>query len=892
MPSAVPAGQFWRRGLLLLLALAVAVYGCGRLWSARQNIPQTERTPEGQLSVANYYAKLGNWDMAGPMFYRLQTEFADIGDSRNALYAHVSALEAGMETANLDKLSDELANTLAHPEVQRDLGLKQRCLEVKGNVDLNRDGVSARPVFEELESVAALRHDDDVVSRASGDLGIISFLEGNSTEATKRVLIALFHAYMSGDVGAQIRFLSLLGQGMVENHGSFAGLVALDRALSIARSTAGAGFPKIAMSGRASALTQLGRFSEAEQTVNLGLNYAREHHYLGYQVDMLAAAGQLARAEGKTNSAISFYLQAATLARQIHFSRGLAEVDAQLASLYELAGNLSEAEVFSRECVQVHRELGEIYELPHHLAIEANIQAAAGNGTAAEHTFEVAEQIVGTMLTNTPSTSVKRAVISAMSELFVSHFELAVRRGELAKAYGIIEEARGRVTADRLWAENGGQVPTRKPAEITSAEKKLALLQIQLLDATKEVDRVAISNSIADVENELAIPDHQPIENAPWERPSLLDLQKLIGPDELLAEYVLGDGASYCLMITATHVEAVRLPAKKVLKPLIEHFLEAVRKGGEARSEGHALYAAIAKPVLKDRAISKLVVIPDGLLYRLPFAALTNDSGQYLIESNSITYAPSGTVFALLRSRVAAVPRVLLAVGGVDYQAGLRTDMAGLFRGVTELRRDMLRDLPGTEDELREVQFELKDVNSVVLTRDQATETNFKHDANGPVAVMHLALHAIADTEHPDRAALIFKPDPKSGEDGLLQVREIQKLSIAGTGLVTLSACDTGVGPVAGEEGISSIVYAFLYAGAHSAVASYWETEDTASANLMRVFYRELDAGSSKADALREAQLQLLRSNSDMREPFYWAAFNLVGEGSDGISRRNVNDRG
>ena len=155
-----------------------------------------------------------------------------------------------------------------------------------------------------------------------------------------------------------------------------------------------------------------------------------------------------------------------------------------------------------------------------------------------------------------------------------------------------------------------------------------------------------------------------------------------------------------------------------------------------------------------------------------------------------------------------------------------------------------------------------------------------------------LALHAIADTEHPDRAALIFKPDLKSGEDGLLQVREIQKLPIAGTGLVTLSACDTGVGPVAGEEGISSIVYAFLYAGAHSAVASYWEIEDTATANLMRVFYRELDAGRSKADALREAQLQLLRSNSEMREPFYWAAFDLVGEGSDGISRRNVDDRG
>jgi CHAT domain-containing protein len=157
---------------------------------------------------------------------------------------------------------------------------------------------------------------------------------------------------------------------------------------------------------------------------------------------------------------------------------------------------------------------------------------------------------------------------------------------------------------------------------------------------------------------------------------------------------------------------------------------------------------------------------------------------------------------------------------------------------------------------------------------------------------MHLALHAIADTEHPERAALIFTPDVKSGEDGLLQVREIQRLPIAGTELVTLSACDTGVGPVAGEEGVSSIVYAFLYAGAHSAVATYWEIEDTATANLMRVFYRELERGRPKADALRQGQLELLSSHSDMREPFYWAAFDLVGEGSDGISRGNVNEGG
>jgi hypothetical protein len=142
MPSAVFAGRSWRRGLLLLLAVAVAVYGCGRLWSVHQLGPPMGNDPVAQLARANYYAKLGNWDAAGPIFRRLEGEFAARGDSRDALYARVSRLEADIETVNLQQVSDEVAGILARPEVRSDPSLKQRCLEVKGNVDLNRDGVS------------------------------------------------------------------------------------------------------------------------------------------------------------------------------------------------------------------------------------------------------------------------------------------------------------------------------------------------------------------------------------------------------------------------------------------------------------------------------------------------------------------------------------------------------------------------------------------------------------------------------------------------------------------------------------------------------------------------------------------------------------------------------
>jgi CHAT domain-containing protein len=175
-----------------------------------------------------------------------------------------------------------------------------------------------------------------------------------------------------------------------------------------------------------------------------------------------------------------------------------------------------------------------------------------------------------------------------------------------------------------------------------------------------------------------------------------------------------------------------------------------------------------------------------------------------------------------------------------------------------------------------------------VLSREQATETNFKRNADNPVTVMHLALHALADIKHPDRAALVFAPDPAGGEDGLLQAREIRTLPIAGTSLVTLSACDTSVGRVEGQEGVSSIVYAFLYAGARSAIATYWPVEDTATADLMRIFYTELGHGTSKGEALRRAQLQLAHSQTEMQKPFYWAAFDIIGESSDTIEKEET----
>src|ERR1700736_6103691 len=120
MPRAVVTGTSWKRRLLLLITVASAVYGCEKLWSAPPPPPPGGDSPAAQLARADYYAKLGNWDAAGPIFRRLEHDFASFNDPRNALYSHVSRLEAEIESTNLQQVSDELAQIIGRPKVQRD----------------------------------------------------------------------------------------------------------------------------------------------------------------------------------------------------------------------------------------------------------------------------------------------------------------------------------------------------------------------------------------------------------------------------------------------------------------------------------------------------------------------------------------------------------------------------------------------------------------------------------------------------------------------------------------------------------------------------------------------------------------------------------------------------
>jgi CHAT domain-containing protein len=182
--------------------------------------------------------------------------------------------------------------------------------------------------------------------------------------------------------------------------------------------------------------------------------------------------------------------------------------------------------------------------------------------------------------------------------------------------------------------------------------------------------------------------------------------------------------------------------------------------------------------------------------------------------------------------------------------------------------------LPATKTEVETIARDFPKSSTLLLGPD-ATETLFKMLPLEQYRVLHLALHGYADIEYPDRSALIFAPEQGGANDGLLDVREIRGLHLKAR-LVTLSACNTGVGMI-GATDIANLGNAFIEAGAESVVSSLWDLDDNTTERLMTFFYKKLADHESKSKALRDAQLSLLNEGVP---PYYWASLDMLGDPS------------
>lgn len=845
-----------------------------------------------RLQEADDLAWLTNWYSALPIYEAVEKAATAAGDRRDAMYAKFGRLRGEMQLRPLATISEQVAADLEAPLAMNDPRLRLRGLTAKGDIDLEWDILAAERDWQQVRELAKQLGDNGWENRANGELGMIAFLKGNTGEATTLVKGALESATRSGDVGGQLRYMGAIANGLLLAGYPPLAMGYVDRALKFSSEHPEAGFPFVVYSTKVLTLMTMGQFDEAERFAKTEMAQAQSGDHRIKEIELSMMLAQIADKRGQKDQAVTYLEQAARLARAGHVQRLLSDAEESLARTYRARGDLSRAREHAVTAVKDTELTGSRFTLPMRVGILADIEAAQGRVIQADRVYDQASDIVEGIMVNVPSREAEARLIAVMSDLYAGQFRLvADRLKNPVKAFQVIERARGRALADMLrTVPNGGSESPARAAQ-TSA---ISRLQVRLMKVSAPAQRAQLLDQLWDAEQRLTLDRAKPrLDPAvARSRVPVASIQRQLKVGEVLLEYVLVAPHSYCLAITRSSFKLVPLPARAEVERLADRFAAAIRDGtGDVQTARSALYDAVLQPVVSVRDARRVFVVPDGKLHLVPFDLLMNGAGK---QERIVAAVPSANVFFLLRTRVPdTVPtRPLLAVGGVPYDqmfatpaltvAARRSDDGGGFFDAAYPAK--LSVLASAKAEVLAA-ARLLGSNSVVLTGAQATESALKAEKLGTFEILHFAVHAFADPKFPERAALVLLNDSATGEDGLLQPKEIGGLKLNAR-VVVLSACDTSVGPTLGQEGVLNIARAFLLAGARSVITTLWAVSDATSTALMREFYENLTAGANVDEALaRSKEAVIDRFGSDALPTV--AAFQMVGIGDHRIQVNN-----
>ncbi len=335
--------------------------------------------------------------------------------------------------------------------------------------------------------------------------------------------------------------------------------------------------------------------------------------------------------------------------------------------------------------------------------------------------------------------------------------------------------------------------------------------------------------------------------------------------DATVLFYSLGPDKSYVWAVTAKDTQLYVLPAQKSIEGLLVDYRRAIMRSRdplrESTASAQALYnvlVAPAKSVLGPR--SRVVLVPDGMLYELDFDTLVTgaaDQLHYWIEDVSVSTMSAIGLKAAARVRAPGVPADdLLLIGDPDTQG---TDF---------------EELPHARAEVDKIQHYFPAQHETVFTGVRAAPGVYAQSDPGRFGYIHFVAHGTASRSSPLDSAVVLSPPAEDPSQFKLYARDIVRHPLRAR-LVTVSACyGSGVRAYAGE-GLVGLSWAFLRAGAHNVISALWEADDAATLELMDRMYRELSQGAAPDAALRAAKLSLIHSTGAFRKPLYWGAFQL-----------------
>jgi CHAT domain-containing protein/tetratricopeptide (TPR) repeat protein len=338
------------------------------------------------------------------------------------------------------------------------------------------------------------------------------------------------------------------------------------------------------------------------------------------------------------------------------------------------------------------------------------------------------------------------------------------------------------------------------------------------------------------------------------------DFRRLAGIyQSTLLSYWVAPARSYLWAITPTGISVFTLPPESALRDLVSNYDALIQYPRDPLTvenpAGQKLYDALIAPARKLLPkTGRVMVTPDGPLYSLNFETLpvSGDKPHYFIEDATVSITPALTL--LSPDRLPSAPaHSLLLIGNPVYD-GTR-----------------FRKLDYAGQEMSAIQHGLPGFHTVAFEGAQAQPEAYTDAGPGRFALIHFVAHASADRVDPLQSAVILSPQ---GSNYTLRASDVMKTPLQAD-LVTVSACRSAGARTYGGEGLVGFSWAFLEAGAHSVIAGLWDVNDRSTAELMARLYQGLARRAPPADALRSAKLEMLRSTSAYRKPYFWGPFQV-----------------
>jgi len=521
------------------------------------------------------------------------------------------------------------------------------------------------------------------------------------------------------------------------------------------------------------------------------------------------------------------------------------------------------------------------------------------------------------------------------SNYFSQYIDLLMQQNKVGAAFRVAERQRARTLLEML-AEAGVDIRQGVDPDLRSheralqeslrakADRRIRLFttnhtEKQIVEVEAEIDD--LRKEYQDVEARIrttspvyaALTQPQPL-NAE-------EVQQLLDDNTVLLEYVLGEKRSYVWAITRKTVAGYEMARRSRVENLARRLHKLVsapnfttlsksNAGPEDQSRSSAVAAALSRMVLGPVAAEipgkRLVLVRDGALQYVPFAALPvpGKQGVPMIVEHEIVYAPSASVLAELRREAAGrklAPKAVVVLADPVFD---KDDPRVQTRGPRPNGHAMnspnrSRPVPNERltrsvadvglAHLSRLVFSGREADAIMavtpagLSRKalgfEANRSTATSPELGQFRIVHFATHALSDSVHPELSGLVLSLVDRQGrpQDGFLDLQEIYNLNLP-VELVVLSACQTGLGKDIKGEGMVGLTRGFMYAGATRVVASLWNADDVATKELMERFYKGMEQqGLTPAAALRQAQLSMWKQQR-WKAPYYWAAFQLQGE--------------